>query len=189
MSFRTSSVKTTPALNFINFFHSVRLVALREACTSGKQGGRSESFFHRPSSTTFSSYCFYAFQPSSLEEIHFSDVRNAATGIGRRHLVTSRLPSLQFWLVFEDRSSCSCISSAGTSELAWYESATGNGARNSFAVSSVPKSFRFSVIVIYVGSELSSSRPSSSSSSLAVRNGSATVGLSGARSSMKPCCV
>ena len=101
MSYRTFSVQITPALNFINFFHSVRLVALREVCTSGNQDGRSESFFLRLSSTTLSSYCFCVFHPSSLEEIHFSDVRNAPSGIGRRHLVTSRLPSLQFWLVLK----------------------------------------------------------------------------------------
>ena len=58
----------------------------------------SESFFHRPSSSIFSSCYFFAFLPLSLEGIHFSDVRNVPSGIDMRHLVTSRLPSLQFWL-------------------------------------------------------------------------------------------
>ena len=42
---------------------------------------------------------FCASQQSSLAEIHFSDVRNAPSGIGMRHLVACQLPSLQFWLV------------------------------------------------------------------------------------------
>ena len=53
----------------------------------------------------------------------------------------------------------------------------GKGARNSFAVSST---FRFSSLVVCVGSDISSSRSSST-----VRDGSAN----GVCSSMKPRCV
>ena len=41
---------------------------------------------------------FCAYQPSSLEEFHSSDVRNAPYGKDMRHLEAFQLPSLQFWL-------------------------------------------------------------------------------------------
>ena len=66
-------------------------------------------------------------------------VRNAPFGTDVRHLEASQLPSLQFWPGVEDRSGCSCVSSEGLNELACDESALGNGARNSFAVSSIWK--------------------------------------------------
>ena len=57
-----------------------------------------EDFFRRPCSSARSSCCFFALLPFSLERVHASDVRNVPSGINMRHLVTSRLPSLQFWL-------------------------------------------------------------------------------------------
>ena len=42
---------------------------------------------------------FFAFLPFSLEGTHSSDVRNIPSRIDMRHVATSRLPSLQFWLV------------------------------------------------------------------------------------------
>ena len=55
--------------------------------------GLSPSFF-------FDTFFFKLFRmPSSLEEIHFSDVRNVPSGKSMRHLVASLLPSLKFWLV------------------------------------------------------------------------------------------
>ena len=41
---------------------------------------------------------FCAYQASSLEEIHSSDVHNAPFGTGKRHLEAFQLPSLQSWL-------------------------------------------------------------------------------------------
>ena len=73
----------------------MRLVILRAACRACKMG--SEDLFHRPFSSTLSSYCFFAYHPSLLEEIHFSDVRNDPSRTGMRHLVASHFPSLQFW--------------------------------------------------------------------------------------------
>ena len=55
-----------------------------------------EGFFHRPSSTVSRFFCTY--QPSSLEEIHSSDVRNTPFGTDKRHLEAFQLSSLQFWL-------------------------------------------------------------------------------------------
>ena len=58
-----------------------------------------EGVFHRPSSPIFSSCYFFACLPFSLAGIRSSDVRNVPSGTDMRHLVTSGLPSPQFWLV------------------------------------------------------------------------------------------
>ena len=135
--------------------------ALR-ACRMGCEG-----FIHRPSSSTLSFCCFFAHQPSSLEEIHFSDVRNAPSGIGMRRLVASQLFSLQFWLV----------SKIVRVVLAFHQRVKMNSRVTNRLQVTMPVT-----LLLF--------RPSASPfaflSSLIV---SATVGLIGARSSMKPCCV
>ena len=67
-----------------------------------------------------------------------------------RHLEASQTPFITVLACFEDRSGCSCVSSEGLHEIVCEESAFGNGARNSFAVSFIGKFFRFSVLVFCV---------------------------------------
>ena len=57
--------------------------------------------FTVPSSSTVSSCCFDAYQPSSLEEIHSSDAHNALFGTEKTHLQAFQLPSLWLWLVLQ----------------------------------------------------------------------------------------
>ena len=90
----------------------------------------------------FSSCCFYAYQPSSLEEIHFSDVRNA---LFWNRYETSRSASTPFFAVlacFEDRSTCSCVSSEGLDGLACDGTGKGNDARQTLFA------FLFSLFVL-----------------------------------------
>ena len=145
---------------------------------------RSEGFFHRPSAWALSSCCFCAILTWRRPFLWCSQCP-----FWNRY-ETSRSASTPFFAVlvcFEDRSGCSCVSSEGLSELACDETVIGNDARNSFAVSSVWNSFRFSVFFVCV--DISSSRSSSSSPSSADRDGLIVARLGGARSSMMPCCI
>ena len=89
----------------------------------------SEGFFHRPSSSTLSSCCFFAYQPSSLAEIHSSDARNSPFGTDMRHLeALASSKSVRAVLG---------VASGDLNELACDEAAISNGGRYSFADSPV----------------------------------------------------
>ena len=151
----------------------------------------SEGFFHRPSSSTFLLLvAFCASQLFSFEEIQFSGVRNAPFfGTDMRHLVASQLPSLQFWLV----------SKIVRAVLTFHQKVSLNSQVTNRLQVKVPVTlllfrpsespFASLSSLIGVGSDISSSRSFSSSSSLAVHDESVTVRLIGVRLSMKPCCV
>ena len=72
-----------------------------------------------------------------------------------RHLEAFHLPSLQFWLASKIVRAVLAFHERVPNELACDEAAKSNGARNSFAVSSVWISFRLSALVICVSSDVS----------------------------------
>ena len=146
----------------------------------------SEGFFHRPSSSILSSYCFFPHtsQPHLKKSISLMFAMPLLELV--RDSCSASTPFFAVLACFEDRSGCSCVSSEGLNEIVCDESLQVT-VRNSFAVSSKRISFRFSFLVNCVGSDISSSCSSSSSPSFAFRDGSETAGLIGARSSMKPC--
>ena len=174
------TVKITPALNFIHFFHSVRLVSLSESSLHiGRAGWEVKVSFTVLLLQHFLLIAFCAFQPSSLEEIHSSGVRNAPFGTNMRHLVASQLPSLHFWLVSKIVRAVLAFhqSVSVSSRVTNQQEVTVPATLLLFRVSGSPFASLSSSFVL--APTFPSSRSSSFSSLLAVFDGSATVRLRG----------
>ena len=134
---------------------------------------QSLDFFHHLSSICLYN-CFCACEPFSPERNHSADARNGLLE-QKRSSWNASASVFEVLACFAERVNCPCASSSDRSELTFGKVVTGNGARNSFAVSST---FRFSAVVACVCSDISSSW---SSSVLCVGRE--------LRWSMKPCCV
>ena len=105
--------------------------------SEGQLAGRadkmgSEGFFHRPPSSAVSSGCFGAYQPSSFEAFHSSDVCNGFFfGTEKGHLEEFQFPYVWFSLVLQSVRAVLVFRGHGalTFQLVWQRNQGANSRR------------------------------------------------------------